>query len=143
MITGWERIFRHRAFSKGVSLLRARGKDKEGAVSTVPDRPGRAEGTQIQETRDQSLGYKDPLEKEMATHSSVLAWEMPWTEEPGGLPSMESLDMTERLHFHFSLPCIGEGNGNPLQCSCLENPTDRGAWWAAVHRDAKQSHTTE
>ena len=39
--------------------------------------------------------------------------------------------MTERLHFHFSLSCIGEGNGNPLQCSCLENPRDRGAWWAA------------
>ena len=41
--------------------------------------------------------------------------------------------MTERLHFHFSLSCIGEGNGNPLQCSCLENPRDRGAWWAAVY----------
>ena len=40
-------------------------------------------------------------------------------------------DTTERLHFHFSLSCIGEGNGNPLQCSCLENPRDRGAWWAA------------
>ena len=40
--------------------------------------------------------------------------------------------MTERLHFHFLLSCIGEGNGNPLQCSCLENPRDRGAWWAAV-----------
>ena len=40
---------------------------------------------------------------------------------------------TERLHFHFSLSCIGEGNGNPLQCSCLENPRDRGAWWAAVY----------
>ena len=40
-------------------------------------------------------------------------------------------DMTERLHFHFSLSCIGEGNGNPLQCSCLENPRDGGAWWAA------------
>jgi len=40
--------------------------------------------------------------------------------------------MTERLDFHFSLSCIGEGNGNPLQCSCLENPRDRGAWWAAV-----------
>ena len=40
--------------------------------------------------------------------------------------------MTERLHFHFSLSCIGEGNGNPLQCSCLENPRDREAWWAAV-----------
>ena len=40
--------------------------------------------------------------------------------------------MTKRLHFHFSLSCIGEGNGNPLQCSCLENPRDGGAWWAAV-----------
>ena len=40
--------------------------------------------------------------------------------------------MTEHLHFHFSLSCIGEGNGNPLQCSCLENPRDGGAWWAAV-----------
>ena len=39
----------------------------------------------------------------------------------------------ERLHFHFSLSCIGEGNGNPLQCSCLKNPRDRGAWWAAVY----------
>ena len=42
-------------------------------------------------------------------------------------------DMTERLHFDFSLSCIGEGNGNPLQCSCLENPRDGGAWWAAVY----------
>ena len=41
--------------------------------------------------------------------------------------------MTERLHFHFSLACIGEGHGNPLQCSCLENPRDGGAWWAAVY----------
>ena len=41
-------------------------------------------------------------------------------------------DTTERLHFPFSLSCIGEGNGNPLQCSCLENPRDGGAWWAAV-----------
>ena len=41
-------------------------------------------------------------------------------------------DTTERLHFHFSVSCIGEGNGNPLQCSCLENPRDGGAWWAAI-----------
>ena len=41
--------------------------------------------------------------------------------------------MTERPHFHFSLSCIGEGNGNPLQCSCLENPRDGGAWWATVY----------
>ena len=42
-------------------------------------------------------------------------------------------DMTEQLHFHFSLSWIEEGNGNPLQCSCLENPRDGGAWWAAVY----------
>ena len=42
------------------------------------------------------------------------------------------LDTTERLHFHFSLSCVGEGNGNPLQCSCLENPRDRETWWAAI-----------
>ena len=45
---------------------------------------------------------------------------------------LEESDTTERLHFHFSLSCIGEGNGNPLQCFCLENPRDGGAWWAAV-----------
>ena len=45
----------------------------------------------------------------------------------------EESDTTKRLHFHFSLSCIGEGNGNPLQCSCLENPRDRGGWWAAVY----------
>ena len=46
---------------------------------------------------------------------------------------LEEFDRTERLHFHFSLSFIGEGNGNPLQCSCLENPMDGGAWWAAVY----------
>ena len=45
----------------------------------------------------------------------------------------EESDKTEQLHFHFSLSCIGEGNGNPLQCSCLENPRDGGAWWAAIY----------
>ena len=52
----------------------------------------------------------------------------------------EELDTTEQLHFHFSLSCIGEGNGNPLQCSCLENLRDGGAWWAAVYGVA-QSQT--
>ena len=63
----------------------------------------------------------------MAPHSSTFAWKIPWTEEPGGLQFMGSLesDTTERLHFHFSLSRIGEGNGNPLQCSFLENPRDR------------------
>ena len=69
-------------------------------------------------------------EKAMAPHSSTLAWKIPWMEKPGRLQSLGSLrvDMTERLYFHFSLSCIGEGNGNPLQCSCLENPRDGGAW---------------
>ena len=49
-------------------------------------------------------------------------------------------DTAEQFHFHFSLSCIGEGNGGPLQCSCLENPRDRGAWWAAVYGVA-QSRT--
>ena len=81
-------------------------------------------------------------EKAMAPHSSTLAWKIPWTEEPGRLQSVGSLesDMTERPPFDFSLSCIGEGNGNPLQCSCLENPRDRGAWWAAVYGVA-QSRT--
>ena len=78
----------------------------------------------------------------MAPHSSTFAQKIPWIfqEEkpsrlPGRLHSMGSLesDTTERLHFHFSLSCIGEGNDNPLQCSCLENPRDGGAWWAAVY----------
>ena len=78
----------------------------------------------------------------MAPHSSSLARKIPWMEEPGGLQSMGSLGVghNERLHFHFSLSCIGEGNGNPLQCSCLENPRDGGAWWAAVYR-VTQSRT--
>ena len=69
----------------------------------------------------------------MATHSSTLVWKThgrpigcsPW----GG----DESDTTEQLHFHFSLSCIGDRNGNPLQCSCLENPRDGGAWWAAVY----------
>ena len=71
----------------------------------------------------------------MAPHSSTFAQKIPWTEEPGRPQSTGSLesDTTEGLHFHFSLSCIGEGDGNPLQCSCLENPRDGGAWWAAVY----------
>ena len=84
---------------------------------------------------------KAALEKAMAPHSSTLAWKIPWTEEPGRLQSMGSLRiMTEQLHFHFSLSRLGEGNGNPLQCSCLENPRDGGAWWAAIYGVA-QSRT--
>ena len=69
-----------------------------------------------------------------APHSSTLAWKLPWTEEPSRLQSMGSgkSDTTERLHFHFSLSCIGEGNGSPIQRSCLENPRDGGARWVAI-----------
>ena len=56
----------------------------------------------------------------------------PWGREQSGT--------TERFHFHLSISCIGEGNGTPLQCSCLENPRDGGAWWAAVYGVA-QSRT--
>ena len=89
--------------------------------------------------------YKDlpwQLQKAMAPHSSSFAWEIPWMEEPGSLRSIRSLesDTTEQLHFHFSLSRIGEGNGNPLQCSCLENPRNVEAWWAAIYGVA-QSRT--
>ena len=89
------------------------------------------------ETWVRSLGWEDLLEKETATQPTPVLL-------PGESHGQRSLvgyspwghkesDMTERLPFHFSLSCIGEGNGNPLQCSCLENPRDGGAWWAAVH----------
>ena len=82
------------------------------------------------------------MEKAMATHSSTLTWKIPWTEEPGGLQSMGLLrvghDWVTSLSLFLS--CIGEGNGNLLQCSCLENPRDRRAWWAAVYGVA-QSRT--
>ena len=70
-------------------------------------------------------------EKAMAPHSCTLAWKTPWTEEPGGLQSLGSLRVGH--DWATSLSRIGEGNGNPLQCSCLENPRDGGAWWAAIY----------
>ena len=81
-------------------------------------------------------------EKAVAPHFSSLAWRIPWTEEPGGLQSMGSLRVGHNrvTSLSFSLSCVGEGNGNPLQCSCLENPRDVGAWWAAVYGVA-QSRT--
>ena len=77
----------------------------------------------------------------MATHSCTFAWRIPWMTLVGCSPwGREESDTTEHLHFHFSLSCIGEGSGGPLQCSCLENPRDGGAWWAAVYGVA-QSRT--
>ena len=82
----------------------------------------------------------------------MINWRRQWRPTPVLLPGKfhgrrslvgcnpwgcQELDTTERLHFHFSLSCIGEGNGNPLQCSCLENARDGGAWWAAVYEIAQ------
>ena len=78
----------------------------------------------------------------------LILWRRQWHPTPVLLPGKphgrrslvgcspwghQGSDTTERLHFHFSLSCIGEGHGNPLQCPCLENPKDGGAWWAAVY----------
>ena len=74
----------------------------------------------------------------MAPHSSTLAWKIPWTEEPGRL---QSTGLWRVGHgWATSLSRTGEGNGNPLQCSCLENPRDGGAWWVALYGVA-QSRT--
>ena len=70
------------------------------------------------------------LEKEQATHFFFWHGEFHGLYSPWGRKESE---MTERLHFHFSVSCIGERNGNPLQCSYLENPRDGEAWWAAVY----------
>ena len=87
--------------------------------------------------------------------SNIPLWRRQWHPTPVLLPGKshgwrslvgcspwgrKELEMTEQLHFHFSLSCIREGNGNPLQRSCLESPRDRGAWWAAVYGVA-QSRT--
>ena len=82
-----------------------------------------------------NLVLGNSLEKAMAPHSSTLAWKSHGQRSLVGCSpwGCEESDTTERLHFHFSLSCIGEGNGIPLQCSWLENPRDGGAWWAAVY----------
>ena len=91
-----------------------------------------------------NLGSKFPsyMEKAMAPHSSSLAWKIPWMEEPGRLRSMGLLSQTQLgdFTFTFHFHALETGNGNPLQCSCLENPRDSRAWWAAVYGVA-QSRT--
>ena len=78
----------------------------------------------------------------MATQSSTVAWKSHGRRNLVGCSpwGREELDTTERLHFCFSLSFIGEGNGNPLQCSCLGNPRGGEAWWAAIYGVA-QSRT--
>ena len=84
--------------------------------------------------------YTWKAEKAMAPHSSTLTWKIPWTEEPGRPQSMGSLGVGHNWASSLSLFCTGEGNDNPLQCSCLENPRDGEVWWAAIYGVA-QSRT--
>ena len=105
-----------------------------------------ASGMQRSYRRFQSGGEFD-LDQQSTPFPSLVPMEKAMAPTPVLLPGkphgrrslvgcspwgLEEPDTTERLHFHFSLSCIGKGNGNPLQCSCLENPRDGGAWWAAV-----------
>ena len=94
------------------------------------------------------LDYEPKKRRWIWWELAALDWRRQWRPTPALLPgksygrrslvgcspwSRWGSDTTERLRFHFSLSCIGEGNGNPLQCYCLENPRDGGAWWAAVY----------
>ena len=111
-----------------------------------------------------SLGWEDLLEKGMATHSSILAWRIPWSVVHGIAKSRKRLTFTSLQYENMGFPggsdskesaynagdlgsipgwgrSPGEGNGNPLQYSCLENSTDRGAWWATVHGVAELDTT--
>ena len=115
----------------------------------------------ITDSMDVSLSELRELitDKEAWIHGVAKSWTRLWRRQwhpipallPGESHGQRSLvgcspwgrkesDTTERLHFHFSLSCIGEGNGNPFQCSCLESPRDGGAWWAAIYGVA-QSRT--
>ena len=91
--------------------------------------PCTEEPGKLQSLESQRIGHSEWL-----THTIIISQSHGWRSLVGCSPwGREESDMTEQLHFHFSLSCIGEGNGNPLQCSSLENPRDRGAWWAAVY----------
>ena len=115
--------------------------------------------TYMQSTSCEMPGWiKHKLESKLLgeiSTTSDMHWRRQWHPTPVLLPGKsherrclvgyspwgrKESDLTERLYFHFSLSCTGEGNGNPLQCSCLENPRDGGAWWAAVY-GAAQSRT--
>ena len=105
------------------------------------------QGKPLNTTVTQAYTQPVMLKKLNLNGSMKTYWRRQWHPTPVLLPGKshgrrslvgcspwgrEESDTTEQLHFHFSLSCIGEGNGNPLQCSCLENPRDGGAWWAAI-----------
>ena len=85
--------------------------------------------------RTEATSQQQPLVKWRRQCSNTLAWKIPWTEEPGRLQSMGSQRVGHDWATSLSLFTFmhWRGNGNQLQCSCLENPRDRGAWWAAVY----------
>ena len=148
MLSTWEQMLGRwkRGFSDGfyVALVVASWKDGEGngnplqysCLENAVDRGAwwaAVHGVTKSRTRLSNFTFTfhfHALEKEMATHSSTLAWKIPWMEEPGGLQSMGSLRVGH--DWATSLSRIGEGNGTPLQYSCLENLRDGRAWWAAI-----------
>ena len=100
------------------------------------------------QSKSASYVFIGDLSEDFPTQVGKIPWRRQWHPTPVFLPAeshggrslmgynpqpCKESDTTERLPFHFSLSCAGEGNGNPLQCSCLENPRDGGAWWAAVY----------
>ena len=119
--------------------------------------PANWENSTVATTLEKGSFHSNPKERQCqkvlklphkCTHLTQEQWRNQWHPTPVFLPGkshgwkslvgyspwgLEELDTTECLHFQFSLSCIGEGNGDPLQCSCLENPRDGGAWWAAVY----------